>query len=96
MHELYERHLRYLLHSDDLPQAKLEQCRRWLNNLSQHPSLAAAIYPTFAACRDALQAVVAARPKRRGTFEYRKTGILLSPEYQRIVEERLAAKERRQ
>jgi hypothetical protein len=95
IHEMYQYRLLYLLHSEDSPQDKLDRCRPWLNSLSQYPSLAAAIYPTFAGCCDALQAIVAARPKR--PFIYRTTNIALSKEYQRKVEQRLAeARQKRQ
>jgi hypothetical protein len=69
IHERYHHRLLYLLHSDDTPQAKLLHCQAWLTELPQYPSLAVAIYPCFAACQDALQAMIVARP-RRG-FVYR-------------------------
>ena len=68
IHEIYEHRLLYLLHDADTPQAKLLHCQAWLKELPQYPSLAAAIFPCFAACQDALQALVAARPTRGMVF----------------------------
>jgi hypothetical protein len=70
VHEVYQHRLLYLLHHDDTPQTKLERCRLWLSELLQYPSLAAAVYPIFAACH------VAARPRRGMVF---REGTGLSP-----------------
>jgi hypothetical protein len=74
------------MHDAGPQQGKLLHCQAWLKELAEYPSFAVVAYPCFAACQDALQAMVAAQRSSRhlhvGRPEWRTSN---SPELQHVT-----------